>query len=110
MAKLTIEGYEDGTLRYDVTQYYIHDRSHRFMDEGHLMLAPEESAVSRRITLDVTSIMYGGVTIEAVFNGNKWDFHVTRTGSTHSHWETMRNDNQLVVMLPAEYHIRARAA
>ena len=104
MAKLTIEGYEDGTLRYDVTQYYIHDRSHRFMDEGTF------DADSRRITLNVTSIMYGGVIIEAVFNGGKWDFQVTRTGSTHSHWGTMRNDNQLVVMLPAEYHIRAKAA
>lgn len=104
MAKLIINGFCDGTIRYDVTQYSVHGQSHRFMDMGAF------DAGFRRITLNVTSIMYGGVTIEAVFNEGKWGFQVTRTGSTHSHWKTMRNDNQLVVMLPAEYHIRARAA
>lgn len=96
MAKLTIDAFEDGTLRYDVTQYNYR-LGHRLMDAA--------TFTSPKVTLAVTSGMYG-MLINASFDGTGWRFAVTRMANRlQPQWRVISTGNQLVIMLPADYHV-----
>lgn len=100
MAKLTIDAFEDGTMRYDVTQYNYRLKIHRLMDAATFMCP--------RVTLEVTSGMYG-MLINALYDRTGWRFAVTRMANRlQPEWRTINTSNQLVMMLPADYHIAVR--
>lgn len=97
MAKLTIDAFEDGTLRYDVTQYNYRLRIHRLMDAATFTYS--------QVTLEVTSGIYG-LLIHASFDGIGWRFAVTRMANRlQPQWRVISTGNQLVIMLPADYHV-----
>lgn len=105
MAKLTINGYEDGSLYFEVTKYNYRFGGERLMDSA--------KCTRPSITLNVFTLV-DTLSILAKFNHHGWTFNIkSATASTFHHdWNIKYNDaagvEVLTVILPKNYRIEVQ--